>query len=126
MIAETFTLGNVKTGMVHCDNVELTVNRPYGCVVLKIDKDRIVVESQDGDGTMIEREELRIDSLVSDGKASMTLDELIAEAKKDLDDVHNSTREAGMGEQPGPVSDEPEGQEAGEQEEGSEEAGDGG
>lgn len=108
------------------DVIEVTATRPYGCVVVRVDKDSIWVESQNGDGEAIEKTKLRIDSLVGDGKASMTLDELLAEAKKDLGDAQHFTQEAGIGSQPSPVKDEPEGQEAGDQEEGSEEAGDGG
>lgn len=123
MIAETFN-GGQKTSMNCADLVEVSIIRDYGCVSIKIDKDKIYVESQDGGGDALEKREFVLDDLVGDAKSDDGTE--FRDELKILDHVQQTLTEAGIGEQPNPLAHEPEGQEAGGQEEGAEEAGGGG
>jgi hypothetical protein len=120
---ETFTYGpshhaDVKTAAVLCNMVEVTVHRPYGCVVVRVTNDTVVVESQDGDGTAIEQQSFKLDDLVCDGETDP--DDVLDNSLKALDGVPAELSEAGMGENPNPLPHgEPEGQEAGREEEGA-------
>lgn len=80
--------------------VDVEARRPYGSVSVRVDCDKIVVTSFDGDGETLEKRELKLDDLVGDGKADELSDEL-----KVLDTVRRQTQEAGMGEQPNPLND---------------------
>ena len=102
--------------------VDVEARRPYGSVSVKVDCDKIVVTSFDGDGEVLEKRELKIDDLVCDGKADDGTE--FRDEMKLLDGVRQELTEAGIGEQPNPLAHEPEGQEAGGQEEGGPEAGD--
>lgn len=79
--------------------VSIEARRPYGSVDVRVDCDKITITSFDGDGEPLEKRELKIDDLVSDG----TADELSEELKV-LDTVRRTTQEAGMGEQPNPLN----------------------
>lgn len=107
----------VKTNAGIAKSVEITARRPYGNVTVKVDADRIIVQSQDGDGGRIEERILNLDDLVGDGKADD--EDVLHAALNSLGTVPGQLQEAGMGDNPNPLSrGEPEGQEAGGQEEG--------
>lgn len=94
MTVETFSKGNM-TSATPCDATEMYVRRDYGCLFVRIDKDSVLIEKQDGDGEVLAAYTATLDGLV---EAAPDL----AFHLKVLKDVEGVLKEAGIGPQPNP------------------------